>query len=184
MADNNHQDKPQGKKPTLPPGYAPEAKKPTLPPGMEKQSKKPTLPPGMEKSKKPTLPPGMQPAGKRKPAMPPGTTAGQKGPKPTLPPGLAGGDGAPSRKDFASDQDVRWCPGCGDYSILAAVQLLLPELDIPKENLVFISGIGCSGRFPYYMNTYGMHTIHGRAPSFATGLKASRPELDVWIVTG
>uniref|UniRef100_A0A7V2B2L5 2-oxoacid:ferredoxin oxidoreductase subunit beta n=1 Tax=Rhodothermus marinus TaxID=29549 RepID=A0A7V2B2L5_RHOMR len=89
-----------------------------------------------------------------------------------------------SRKDFASDQDVRWCPGCGDYAILAAVQRLLPELGIPRENLVFISGIGCSSRFPYYMNTYGMHTIHGRAPAIATGLKASRPELDVWIITG
>ncbi len=185
MADNNQDNNnPKGKKPTLPPGYAPKAKKPTLPPGMEAKSKKPTLPPGMEKGKKPTLPPGMQPAGKRKPAMPPGMKAGPKGAKPAMPPGLAGGDGAPSRKDFASDQDVRWCPGCGDYSILAGVQRLMPELDIPKENLVFISGIGCSGRFPYYMNTYGMHTIHGRAPSFATGLKASRPELDVWIVTG
>jgi 2-oxoglutarate ferredoxin oxidoreductase subunit beta len=79
---------------------------------------------------------------------------------------------------------VRWCPGCGDYAILATVQRLLPDLGVPKENLVFISGIGCSGRFPYYMNTYGMHSIHGRAPAFATGLKVSRPELDVWVVTG
>ncbi len=89
-----------------------------------------------------------------------------------------------TRKDFASDQDVRWCPGCGDYAILATVQRLMPELDVPKENVVFISGIGCSGRFPYYMDTYGFHSIHGRAPAFATGLKSSRPELDVWVVTG
>jgi 2-oxoglutarate ferredoxin oxidoreductase subunit beta len=79
---------------------------------------------------------------------------------------------------------VRWCPGCGDYAILATVQRLLPEFDIPRENVVFISGIGCSSRFPYYVNTYGVHSIHGRAPAIATGLKASRPELDVWIVTG
>jgi len=100
---------------------------------------------------------------------------------------LPGGDGAPaklSRKDFATDQDVRWCPGCGDYAILAAVQRLMPNLGVPKENIVFISGIGCSSRFPYYMNTYGMHSIHGRAPTLASGLKASRPELDVWIITG
>ena len=98
----------------------------------------------------------------------------------------AGGDGASglTRKDFETDQDVRWCPGCGDYAILATVQRLLPEIDVPKENIVFISGIGCSSRFPYYMNTYGMHSIHGRAPAVATGLKASRPELDVWIITG
>jgi 2-oxoglutarate ferredoxin oxidoreductase subunit beta len=87
-------------------------------------------------------------------------------------------------KDFSSDQDVRWCPGCGDYSILANVQRVMPELGIPRENFVFISGIGCSSRFPYYMNTYGMHTIHGRAPAFATGVKASRPDLSVWVVTG
>jgi len=96
----------------------------------------------------------------------------------------AGGDGALSRKDFATDQDVRWCPGCGDYAILAAVQRLLPEIGVPRENLVFISGIGCSSRFPYYMNTYGMHSIHGRAPAIASGLKVSNPELDVWIITG
>ena len=89
-----------------------------------------------------------------------------------------------SRKDFVSDQDVRWCPGCGDYSILANVQRVMPELGVPRENVVFVSGIGCSSRFPYYMNTYGFHTIHGRAPAFATGIKASRPELSVWIVTG
>jgi len=99
----------------------------------------------------------------------------------------AGGDGAPSgltRADFSSDQDVRWCPGCGDYAVLATTQRLMPELGIPPEKIVFISGIGCSSRFPYYMNTYGMHSIHGRAPSIATGLKASRPDLDVWVVTG
>jgi len=89
-----------------------------------------------------------------------------------------------ARKDFVSDQTVRWCPGCGDYAILAAVQKALPELGIRKENIVFISGIGCSSRFPYYMNTYGIHSIHGRAPTLASGLKAARPELSVWIVTG
>jgi 2-oxoglutarate/2-oxoacid ferredoxin oxidoreductase subunit beta len=87
-------------------------------------------------------------------------------------------------KDFATDQEVRWCPGCGDYSILAQVQKILPGLGIPRENMVIISGIGCSSRFPYYMNTYGMHSIHGRATAIASGLKASRPELNVWIVTG
>jgi 2-oxoglutarate ferredoxin oxidoreductase subunit beta len=89
-----------------------------------------------------------------------------------------------SRKDFVSDQEVRWCPGCGDYSILAQTQKLMPELGIPRENIVFISGIGCSSRLPYYMNTYGFHSIHGRAPTIASGLKASRPELSVWVVTG
>jgi len=89
-----------------------------------------------------------------------------------------------TRKDFVSNQDVRWCPGCGDYSVLANVQRVMPELGVPRENVVFVSGIGCSSRFPYYMNTYGFHTIHGRAPSFATGIKASRPELSVWVVTG
>ena len=89
-----------------------------------------------------------------------------------------------SRKDFVSDQDVRWCPGCGDYAILAQVQKLLPELGVPRENFVFIAGIGCSSRFPYYVNTYGFHSIHGRAPAIATGLKVSRPELSVWVVTG
>lgn len=87
-------------------------------------------------------------------------------------------------KDFATDQEVRWCPGCGDYSILAQVQKVMPTIGIPKENIVIISGIGCSSRFPYYMNTYGMHSIHGRATAIASGLKASRPELSVWIVTG
>jgi len=87
-------------------------------------------------------------------------------------------------KDFATDQEVRWCPGCGDYSILAQVQKVMPTLGIPRENIVIISGIGCSSRFPYYMNTYGMHSIHGRGTAIASGLKASRPELSVWIVTG
>ncbi len=87
-------------------------------------------------------------------------------------------------KDFATDQEVRWCPGCGDYSILAQVQKVMPTLGIPRENIAIISGIGCSSRFPYYMNTYGMHSIHGRATAIASGLKASRPDLSVWIVTG
>ncbi len=86
--------------------------------------------------------------------------------------------------DFASDQDVRWCPGCGDYSILAQMKKMLPNLGIPPEKLVFVSGIGCSSRFPYYMNTYGMHSIHGRAPAIASGLKAVRPDLNVWVITG
>jgi len=89
-----------------------------------------------------------------------------------------------TKKDFTSDQDVRWCPGCGDYAILAQMQKVMPELGIPKEQIVFISGIGCSSRFPYYMDTYGFHTIHGRAPAIATGLKLARPELSVWVVTG
>lgn len=87
-------------------------------------------------------------------------------------------------KDFATDQEVRWCPGCGDYSILAQVQKVMPSLGIPKENIAIISGIGCSSRFPYYMNTYGMHSIHGRATAVASGLKAARPDLSVWIVSG
>jgi len=86
--------------------------------------------------------------------------------------------------DFASDQDVRWCPGCGDYSILAQMKKMLPSLGVPREKIVFISGIGCSSRFPYYMNTYGMHSIHGRAPAFATGLKCANPDLQVWVITG
>ena len=89
-----------------------------------------------------------------------------------------------TRKDFVTDQEVRWCPGCGDYSILAQVQKVLPELGVPKENLVFISGIGCSSRTPYYIETYGFHSIHGRALTLATGLKTSRPELQVWVITG
>jgi 2-oxoglutarate ferredoxin oxidoreductase subunit beta len=87
-------------------------------------------------------------------------------------------------KDFATDQEVRWCPGCGDYSILAQVQKVMPTLGIPREDIAIISGIGCSSRFPYYMNVYGMHSIHGRATAVASGLKAARPELSVWIVTG
>jgi len=87
-------------------------------------------------------------------------------------------------KDFKSDQEVRWCPGCGDYAILAAVQSFMPELNIPRERIVFVSGIGCSSRFPYYLNTYGLHSIHGRAPAIATGLSVSRPDLSVWVVTG
>ncbi len=89
-----------------------------------------------------------------------------------------------SRKDFVPSQEVRWCPGCGDYAILAQLQKVLPELGVPRENFVFVSGIGCSSRFPYYMNTYGFHTIHGRAPAFATGVKLANPELSVWVVTG
>ena len=89
-----------------------------------------------------------------------------------------------TKKDFTSDQEVRWCPGCGDYAILAAIQRTMPELGTPKENTVFVSGIGCAARFPYYMNTYGFHTIHGRAPAFATGMKIANPELDIWIITG
>ena len=143
-----------------------------LPPSVSKpaEAKKPTLPP----SKKPSLPPS------GKPSLPLGA-------RPPRRPGVEiSGDGGPalSRKDFQTDQDVRWCPGCGDYAILAQVQRTLPDLGVPRENTVFVSGIGCSSRFPYYMETYGMHSIHGRAPAIATGLKASRPELDVWIVTG
>lgn len=87
-------------------------------------------------------------------------------------------------KDFASDQDVRWCPGCGDYTILKQVQNVMPEIGVAKEDIVVISGIGCSSRFPYYMDTFGLHSIHGRAPAFATGLKTSRPDLSVWVVSG
>jgi 2-oxoglutarate/2-oxoacid ferredoxin oxidoreductase subunit beta len=86
--------------------------------------------------------------------------------------------------DFASDQDIRWCPGCGDYSILAQMKKMLPELGLPPEQIVFVSGIGCSSRFPYYMNTYGMHSIHGRAPAVATGLRVARPDLKVFVITG
>ena len=91
---------------------------------------------------------------------------------------------AADAKDFKSDQEVRWCPGCGDYAILAALQSFMPELGLPREQIVFISGIGCAARFPYYMQTYGMHSIHGRAPAIATGLSTSRPDLSVWVVTG
>jgi 2-oxoglutarate ferredoxin oxidoreductase subunit beta len=89
-----------------------------------------------------------------------------------------------TKKDFVSDQMIRWCPGCGDYGILTAVQKTMPELGVAREDIVFISGIGCSSRFPYYMNTYGFHTIHGRAPAIASGLKLTRPELSVWMITG
>ncbi|TDD72076.1 2-oxoacid:ferredoxin oxidoreductase subunit beta [Jiangella aurantiaca] len=102
-------------------------------------------------------------------------------------PGLAGvptTDVKQTKKDFTSDQEVRWCPGCGDYAVLAAVQGFLPDLGLARENIVFVSGIGCSSRFPYYMNTYGMHSIHGRAPAIATGLASSRPDLSVWVITG
>src|SRR5271169_1333463 len=111
-----------------------------------------------------------------------------------------GGDGEPRRfaslalvpraasrsaaKDFKSDQEVRWCPGCGDYAILAAFQAFLPELEVPRENIVVISGIGCAARLPYYVNSFGMHSIHGRAPAIATGLATSRPDLSVWVITG
>jgi 2-oxoglutarate ferredoxin oxidoreductase subunit beta len=97
---------------------------------------------------------------------------------------VAGEAVALTKKDFSSDQEVRWCPGCGDYSVLTAVQLLMPELGVRPENTVFVSGIGCSSRFPYYMNTYGIHSIHGRAPAVATGVAIARPELDVWVITG
>ena len=86
--------------------------------------------------------------------------------------------------DFASDQDIRWCPGCGDYAILQVMKKVLPQMGVPREQTVFISGIGCSSRFPYYMNTYGLHSIHGRAPAIATGLKSVRPDLQVWVITG
>src|SRR5438876_10712783 len=89
-----------------------------------------------------------------------------------------------TKKDFVSNQEVRWCPGCGDYAILNNVQKVMPDLGIPREKIVFVSGIGCSSRFPYYMNTYGFHSIHGRAPAIATGIKAANPELSVWVVTG
>ena len=93
-------------------------------------------------------------------------------------------NGKLTAKDYKTDQEVRWCPGCGDYAILAALQGFMPELGIPRERIVFVSGIGCAARFPYYMETYGMHSIHGRAPAIATGLSVSRPDLFVWVVTG
>jgi 2-oxoglutarate ferredoxin oxidoreductase subunit beta len=100
--------------------------------------------------------------------------------------GTNGGTPLPmlTKKDFTSDQETRWCPGCGDYAILAGVQTLMPELGIPPERVVFVSGIGCAGRFTYYMDTYGMHGIHGRAPALATGLATARPDLSIWVVTG
>ncbi len=99
---------------------------------------------------------------------------------------LAEKDGVPAttKADWSSDQEVRWCPGCGDYSILTAVQMMMPDLGVRRENTVFISGIGCAARFPYYMNTYGMHSIHGRSPAIASGLAIARPDLDVWVVGG
>ena len=109
----------------------------------------------------------------------PGLRSGTEG-VPTLP------EGAPAQtgKDFTSDQEVRWCPGCGDYAVLKAVQSFLPDLGLRRENIVFVSGIGCSSRFPYYLDTYGMHSIHGRAPSIATGIATAREDLSVWVVTG
>ncbi|MGF1662789.1 MAG: 2-oxoacid:ferredoxin oxidoreductase subunit beta, partial [Kineosporiaceae bacterium] len=109
---------------------------------------------------------------------PGGATSGLAG-VPTLAPG-----DTLTRKDFTPGTEVRWCPGCGDYAVLAAVQGFLPDLGLRRENIVFVSGIGCSSRFPYYLDTYGVHSIHGRAPAFATGLAVSRPDLDVWVVTG
>jgi 2-oxoglutarate/2-oxoacid ferredoxin oxidoreductase subunit beta len=112
------------------------------------------------------------------------------GPSPESEPGsVVAGEAAPppaqlKKADFVSGQEVRWCPGCGDYSILNNVQKVMPELGIPREKIVFVSGIGCSSRFPYYMNTYGFHSIHGRAPAVATGIKAANPELSVWVITG
>ena len=112
------------------------------------------------------------------------------GPSPESEPGsVTAGKAAPppgkmTKADFTSDQEVRWCPGCGDYAILSNVQKVMPELGIPREKVVFVSGIGCSSRFPYYMNTYGFHSIHGRAPAIATGIKASNPDLSVWVITG
>ena len=102
-------------------------------------------------------------------------------------PGLRGvpsTDAPQTKKDFTTDQEVRWCPGCGDYAVLATVQGFLPDLGLRRENIVFVSGIGCSSRFPYYMNTYGLHSIHGRAPAIATGLASTRPDLSVWVITG
>jgi 2-oxoglutarate ferredoxin oxidoreductase subunit beta len=118
-----------------------------------------------------------------------GNVSGQ-GPAPESEPGsVVAGKAAPppgklTKADFSSDQEVRWCPGCGDYAILNSIQKVMPDLGIPREKIVFVSGIGCSSRFPYYMNTYGFHSIHGRAPAVATGIKASNPELSVWVVTG
>jgi 2-oxoglutarate ferredoxin oxidoreductase subunit beta len=101
-----------------------------------------------------------------------------------LVPALGEGEAPQTGKDFTSDQEVRWCPGCGDYAVLKAVQSFLPDLGLRRENIVFISGIGCSSRFPYYLDTYGMHSIHGRAPSIATGIATAREDLSVWVVTG
>jgi 2-oxoglutarate ferredoxin oxidoreductase subunit beta len=89
-----------------------------------------------------------------------------------------------TKADFSSDQETRWCPGCGDYAVLASVQGFMPELGVPPEKIVFVTGIGCAGRFVYYMDTYGMHGIHGRAPALATGVATARPDLSVWVVSG
>ncbi len=157
--------------PSMPPAGRPVA----MPPAGVPLAGLPPAPPRGRTVGLPAAGPVMPPAGLR-PAGLPGS----------LPPGVgspAGGDGS-DRKAWATDQDVRWCPGCGDYAILAAIQRLVPDLGIKRENTVFVSGIGCSSRFPYYMDTYGFHTIHGRAPAIATGLKVSRPDLDVWVITG
>jgi 2-oxoglutarate ferredoxin oxidoreductase subunit beta len=116
------------------------------------------------------------------PDHPTATTTPIPGPAATAAAGRAAG--ALTVKDFKTDQEVRWCPGCGDYAVLSAVQSLLPTLGLRRQDIVFISGIGCSSRFPYYLNTYGMHSIHGRAPAIATGLAAARPDLSVWVITG
>jgi len=131
-----------------------------------------------EEKKTPTPPPFMKAF--------PGKVAAPAAPAPTLSPDMQVDLPvvAQTAKEFASDQDVRWCPGCGDYSILAQVQRSLPDLHIPREKYVFVAGIGCSSRFPYYMNTYGFHGIHGRAPAIASGVKAANPDLSVWIATG
>ena len=176
---------------------APERPAPLLPPGATEPRRAGSLPPGFASGTRTPAPmPG--PAAARphvRPAKLAGLPEGPSAPA-TLPPGAfppgappPGGDGggaapASDRKAWATDQDVRWCPGCGDYAILSAVQKLMPELGMARENTVFVSGIGCSSRFPYYMNTYGFHSIHGRAPTLATGLKTMRPELDVWVITG
>jgi 2-oxoglutarate ferredoxin oxidoreductase subunit beta len=110
--------------------------------------------------------------------------AAANGREPGTAPRAGNGASALTKKDFASDQETRWCPGCGDYAILATVQQFLPELGVPPERIVFVAGIGCSGRFAYYMNTYGVHGIHGRAPALATGLALARPDLSIWVVTG
>ena len=171
-----------GDEPARPP--IPEDGPDATPPATGGAGRTPTIPPGAGRG-------GAKPAGPpvRKPARPPGAK------RPAVPPQARtvdpeGGDGTAlglpvlSRKDFVSGADVRWCPGCGDYAVLAAVQRALPSLADTKEDVVFISGIGCSSRFPYYMDTYGFHSIHGRAPAVALGLKTTRPELDVWVVTG
>jgi 2-oxoglutarate ferredoxin oxidoreductase subunit beta len=160
-------------KPAGPPGAAKPA---GLPPGGPPGAKKPALPPGAGGpggAVRPPARPGARPAAPPEARVVAPEGDGDLGTLPVL-----------SKKDFVTGADVRWCPGCGDYAVLAAVQRALPELVDRRENVVFVSGIGCSSRFPYYLNTYGFHTIHGRAPAIATGLKVARPELDVWVVTG